>query len=143
MAKKKPTRHYPIDEKDKGGRPIKYTKELLDELADKFIAWSNRPDTIYFKRFCLENNIPVQYMAELCALSERFSEAYKHALEMQETKMIEGSISKAYSSHMSQFVLINKHGWRSKEKDQDSSETDREAVSAVIKHLADAVKNKG
>lgn len=125
-----------------GGRPLRYTEGYINELADGLIEWSKRPDTLYFKRFCLENNMPSQEISDLCNRSSRFSEAVKFATDMQEIKLVEGAINKSFSHNMSQFVLFNKHGWRTKEKEEQASDTEKEAVSAVIKHLADAVKAK-
>ena len=98
--------------KNLGGRPKKYTDEYLEALAERFEAWMEKPDSIYYKRFCYEENIAPAQLTELTEQNGRFSEAYAKSQVWQEIKLSEGALTGKYNAGFTKFMMGNVcHGW--------------------------------
>lgn len=98
--------------KNLGGRPKKYTDEYLEALAERFEAWMEKPDSIYYKRFCYEEDIHPALLADLAAQNERFNLAYEKSKTWQEMKLAEGGLTNKYNAGFTKFMMGNIcHGW--------------------------------
>jgi hypothetical protein len=98
------------------GRPEQYTKEYLDELADKFVEWADKEDSIWFKSFLLDHGILPTNVKPFIDKSEKFSEAVKYAKHKQEEHLLKGAITNKYNAKMVALTLTNFHKWAEKQE---------------------------
>ncbi len=80
MAKKR----VPLAEKttSKGkiyGRPIEWTDEKIEKLADDLLEWCRRDDSIMLTRFCADNEIIASELSYYEENNDKFSKALKLA----------------------------------------------------------------
>ncbi len=111
-----PKGHLPYNIHGEGGRPRRYSSEDIEKLADDFIVWLKKPKNIWFKDFCLERDIDPDFMKEWAKENERFNGIYKLAKHWQESKLLNGSLTKTLNSSTAEFVLINHHGYTNKQQ---------------------------
>jgi len=97
---------------DVGGRPVKYTKEFLDNEAEEFIKWMKLPRSIYFKEFALNRGYRPSRMVEFAEMNEKFSEALTYAREWQEMRLVKGGLTKDFDSSFTKFVMAHTCGWK-------------------------------
>jgi hypothetical protein len=101
---------------DLGGRPEKYTKEVIDDLADEFLEWLKKPNNVWFKDFCLDKNIDPRLMTDWAKKSHKFSEAYILAQARQESKLMNGGLFNKMNAGIVKFALVNNHGYNDKKE---------------------------
>lgn len=106
-----PKGHAPYPGCETGGRPKKYTKEYLDQLADELIAWIEVPENYWFKDFALQRRVIPDEMKVWAQESEKFGRAYALAKNNQEKKMFSGAMKGEYNAAMAKFGLANCHKW--------------------------------
>lgn len=109
-----PKGHPPYNKNGEGGRPIKYTPELINELADKFELWMKNEENIWYEDFLLENDLGIDIPSELAKRSERFSEVYQKSKIWQRSKLVKGGLLNNYNSSITKLVLGNTSGWSDK-----------------------------
>lgn len=61
------------------GRPIEWTDELIEKLADNLLEWSQRDDSIMLTKFCAENEIIPDDIARWETNNNKFGRALKLA----------------------------------------------------------------
>src|SRR5271154_77221 len=106
-----PLNHPPYPGCETGGRPTKYTQEFIEEEADAFLAWMNKPGSIYFKRFAVDRGYHPNRLAEFAEQNEKFSCAYERAKAWQEMRLVEGGLLNEFSGSFTKFVMGNVCGW--------------------------------
>jgi exopolysaccharide biosynthesis protein len=120
---------------DKGGRPHRDSLEDIDKYADEFLNWLNNENNIWFKDFCLNQNIDPDYLSEWAERSERFRGVYKLAKHRQESRLINGGLFNKMSGNIVKLVLSNAHGWSDKQETKVSG--DKENPLAFLLDMAD------
>jgi hypothetical protein len=114
-----PKGHKPYPGCETGGRPLTYTKEFLDNIADEFLQWMEEDDSrFWLKDFFIDRRMHTQKIGEWVERSEKFRSAYLIAKELQERRMVAGGMKNQYNSNITKFALVNNHAWVS-----DKSET--------------------
>jgi len=98
-----------------GGRPPRFSKEELEEEAEMFLEWLQRPTSFYFKHFCTERGYPAQYLTKFAQTNDRFREVYEYAKTVQETKLMMGGLINRLNSGLVKFALVNHHGMSDKQ----------------------------
>lgn len=68
-----PKGHPPFAGCEKGGRPIKYTKEFIESEAEAFLAWMSKENSIWYKDFALERGYLPDQLSEWARINEKFS----------------------------------------------------------------------
>lgn len=106
-----PTGHEPYPGCEKGGRPKRYSTEDIERFADEFKVWLNEPSHVWFKDFCLDNDIDPDLMSEW-ASNEKFNGVYKLAKHRQESRLINGGLTNIYNGSIVKLVLSNAHDWK-------------------------------
>lgn len=96
------------------GRPEKWTKEILDQLAKKLEAWMQKPDSLYIKTFCFQENFLHSQGGEFALKSPEFSTVWGRTKSWQEQRLIQYALEKKTSDSFTKFLLINKHGFKEK-----------------------------
>ena len=117
-----PKKHSPYNKSGEGGRPVMYTKEFIENEADAFLEWMNKPRSIYFKRFAIDRGYHPQRLSEFAEQNERFSEVYTQAKAWQETKLVEGGLMNEFNAGFTKFVMGNVCGWVDKQETKVSGD---------------------
>lgn len=116
------------------GKPLLWTEEKIDEIADYFLEFVELPSTLYFKEFALwlrqNHNLffNKSYFGLFAEKSEKFKEVYEYAQLIQEAKIAKGGLIKKLDSQMSKFMLCAVHGYTDKQTIQHEG---NEAVNII------------
>jgi hypothetical protein len=106
-----PKGHPPYPGCETGGRPVEWTPERIEAEADALVEWLKITTNIWFKRFCMERDIPADYMSIFARKNAKFHRAYKKAIITQEARLVEGGLYSITNPTMSIFVLKCNHKW--------------------------------
>jgi len=102
--------------KNPGGRPVKYTKEVIEKEADLLEKWIQKEGNTYLKRFALERGYDNKRLYEFAEVNTKFSRILKIVHEWQEVKLVEGGLSSVFNPGFTKFVLGNVCGWTEKQQ---------------------------
>lgn len=106
-----PKGHEPYNKNGEGGAPELWTEEKLNELADEFTKWWHNPYNVWFKDFALEKYLHPNVLALWAHKNDRFKAAYEYAKEMQQTRLVNGSLKRTFHDAACARVLAHSHGW--------------------------------
>jgi hypothetical protein len=109
-----PKGHKPYTGCEKGSRPARYSKTDIERYADEFKNWLKEPTHVWFKDFCLDNDIDPDLMSEWAKDNEKFNGVYKMARHRQESRLVNGGLTNDLNSSIVKFVLANHHGYAEK-----------------------------
>lgn len=113
--------HYVIDYSCNGGRyPSKYSDAQIEAYAEKLIEWIKKPTSFLFKEFCVENDIPCSALQRMADKNCKFALAYERARDLQEVKIMKGSLLKKFDSSTSLRILSCEYGLREKNDAQSA-----------------------
>ena len=105
------------------GRPCKYSQADVEKFADELLLWLKDKGNVWFKDFCLDQDLDPDFMAEWAKENEKFAYAYKIANHRQESRLINLSFTGGASSAIAKFVLTNKHGYVDKQETKISGDS--------------------
>jgi hypothetical protein len=109
--------------KHPGGRPVKYTDEVLSQLAQNLREWvkqNSKTNTLaLLKKWCFENDFHPKYFKRYASKHPEFKEAYEWAKAWQEYMVSYGALTQTLNARFAQFFLGCNHGWRTKEPTED------------------------
>ncbi|MDE3022095.1 MAG: hypothetical protein KGI54_09555 [Pseudomonadota bacterium] len=92
------------------GRPRIFTQEEIEDMADELLEWMRaKPENVFFKYFCSSKNIKSRYLSEWEKQSDYFSEALSIAKEIQEEKLVTGSLFKKMDAGIATWMLCTNH----------------------------------
>lgn len=91
------------------GRPLTYTKEIVDKIAEKLDAWIKEKENLFIQKFCFENDINHRKIGEFKEISQKFREVYDKLDAKQIYSLFEGGLKKKYAYPMCALVLSNNH----------------------------------
>lgn len=94
------------------GRPIKWTKEAIEEEAKELIKWAKKKDSFYVKYFAADRNYSPQRLTEWIAENEKFSDAYEKVNTLLEKRIVSGSITNEYNAGFAKFLLQAKYDYK-------------------------------
>lgn len=101
------------------GRPLKYTDEVLDQLAQSLRDWVKKchknDEFKLLSEWCFDNEFSPFYFKRYTTRHDGFREAYEWAKTYQEHQVAKGGLNKKLDPRFSQFFLGCQHGWRSKD----------------------------
>ncbi len=134
-----PKGHEPYNKNGEGGRPLKYTEEVLNKLAEELEEWMKEKDNLFIERFCLLHDFPEDAIADFSD-NYRFSRAYKKFKSKQKAALIEGSLKRKYAHPMCALVLSHSHGMHMK-TEQTISGSASNPLSIVLNDTTDTSKD--
>jgi hypothetical protein len=111
-----PLGHEAYKGSETGGRPRRYSQSDIERYADEFKEWLKEPSHIWFKDFCLDNDIDPDYLSEWASENEKFRGVYNIAKHRQESRLVNGGLLSTYSGSIVKLVLSNVHGWADKQE---------------------------
>jgi hypothetical protein len=109
-----PKGHKPYPGSEKGGRPKKWTDDLIEKEADAFEQWMQLPDSIWYEDFALEREFHPDYLSEWAKTNEKFCRVYKKSQAWQKSKLLKGGLLNKYNAGFTKFVMGNTCGWYEK-----------------------------
>lgn len=105
-----PKGHAPYPGCETGGRPIKYTLEYVNELADNLLFWiSDHKDNLFIEDWCLENDIPEEAISTDLTSFEKFSKAYNKLKTKQKVEIFKGGLKRKFAHNMCALLLSHSH----------------------------------
>lgn len=116
-----------------GGRPVKFTAEMLSELTTHLYNWIQEPDNLYLKNFCFQFGLEPDKIDEYCNRSEEFRQCWYLVKHKQEAKLVDLALKRKISDSMTKFVLVNVHKW--KEKTEISGDS-QNPLALVLEQIA-------
>lgn len=111
-----PKNHKPYAGCETGGRPVKYTKEFIENEADLFLEWMQRPESIWYKDFALERGYDPNLLSIWAKENDKFSGIYDRSQAWQQSKLIKGGLLNQFNSTITKLVLANTCGWTDKQQ---------------------------
>ena len=106
----------------KGGRPVEWTDERIQNAADNLNEYLDRTRTdktmFWWKDWCFDYGILPSKCSELAKQHKGFCEVYRRACEWQEQTVVKYALAKKFSDNFSQFYLKTQHRdrWRENEE---------------------------
>lgn len=94
------------------GRPLEWTVEKIDALADELYEWLKNPSNMYLNRFLISKGLVPIYADRFCERSEYFGRACTLAKAYQEQKLVELAVSRKGDGNFIKFMLCAKSGWK-------------------------------
>ncbi len=117
-----PKKHPPYNKNGEGGRPKQWTVQEIEKMADEFLDWLEKPNSVWFKDFCLQRGLNPDLLSEWAKKNVRFAGVYKMAKHHQEAKMLKGGLLNQFNSSLVKLVLTNHHGWIEKSETKVSGD---------------------
>lgn len=111
-----PRGHAPYPGCETGGRPIKYTKEFIENEATAFLEWMSRADSMWYKDFALERGYLPENLTAWAKINDKFSYVYKHSQAWQQSKLVKGGLGGSYNPSFTKFVMSNTCDWRERQE---------------------------
>lgn len=114
---------------NKGGRPLIYDDDRLDEEAKALLEWiqTDSDDKIYLGTFALQRGYDRWKLSEWADRHEGFRLAYRQAKTWQENKFTKNGLTKKWDPTFTQFVMARvcapewKKSWDQPEEKQDQN----------------------
>lgn len=113
---------------------IRYTPEVLEELADKLDVWMDNPNNYWLGSFAAENKIHRKTLPYLVGKNEKFDAAYERAKNKQEEKLVLDGLSGKSNPSVVIFALKNVAGWRDTKDLKHSGEIKGRDVINIIQN---------
>ena len=114
------------------GRPLEWTVERVDALADEIYEWLKNSKNMYFNRFLISKGLLPSHADMFCKRSEYFMLACNLAKAYQEQKLIELAISKKGDGNFIKFMFCAKSGW----KDQTTVNHNLNPLASLLDKIA-------
>ena len=127
-----PKGHKPYKGCETGGRPLKYTTEVIEAYADELIEWFMQDESrFWLKKFAIEKRVSITEFLSWIEINEKFKLAYEQAKAIQEDRIFSGCMMKAYDSGMSKFALSTHHNWVDKTETKISGDAQNPLAFAM------------
>lgn len=105
------------------GPTEKYPPGIIDEIADEMLEWMQKKENLWLKNFFSEKKIVHSMVDKFKIKSPYFQEKYELAMQVQEGKIVVGSLHRKFDQGMSKFALMNNHGWVNKNENKISGDS--------------------
>ena len=123
----------------------KWTEEKALELGYDLIRWLKTDGNYYFKTFlAVERGMTSSNINELGKKYFRFQQLIDVATEIQESKLVEGGLTSKNNAAVTNFVLANRHGFKSRQETEikDSSKITVQVDNKEDKDIIENILNQ-
>lgn len=86
--------------KNKGGRPVKWTPEAIDKMADELLDYAQQKTSLVLSSFVTEKRMNPDILSYLAKLSPKFFEALKTARRLIGDRREVGAMAKKLDSRV-------------------------------------------
>lgn len=111
-----PKGHEPYNKNGEGGRPIKYTKEFIENEANEFEEWMKKKDSLWYEDFAMQRGYDPDLLSIWAKQNDRFSGVYKRAHTWQKSLLLRGGLLNKLNAGIVKLVLANTIGWTDKQQ---------------------------
>jgi hypothetical protein len=129
-----PKGHPPYNKNGEGGRPKKWTTEVIDIEAMALEEWDKDNNNLFIQDFCRERGYHESNIDLFVASSERFSLAYNMLKMKQKSALFKGGLTKKFGFPMCSLVLSCNHGIHAKTENIISTNSDN-PFSIIINNI--------
>jgi Holliday junction resolvasome RuvABC DNA-binding subunit len=130
-----------MSEKHSGGRPVKYDKDLRENLNQKLNEYIDKTDIPIIAEFAYKNKIARQRLYEF----EELSDTIKIAIDKKEANLERKALNNEVNTTMAIFSL-KQLGWKDKQEIEHSGKINKEMSNEerqeLINELRDVYKNE-
>ncbi len=127
-----PKGHAPYKGCETGGRPIKYTLEYVNELADDLYTWvKDHNDNLFIEDWCLENDIPEEAISTDLIKFDKFSKAYNRLKTKQKVGIFKGGLKRKFAHPMCALLLSHGHNIHAK-TETTVTNNNQDSLSSII-----------
>lgn len=113
------------------GRPIEWTVQIIEALAQKLDTWSNFHTSCYLETFCAANKTYPQKLSELAQINTVFAEALKRAKSSCASHLAEATAGGEMPPAFGIFAL-KQHGWTDQREIKHSGEIKSQVVQVEL-----------
>lgn len=117
------------------GRPVEWTVERIEALAEKLVTWSRFHTSCYLESFCSANETYPQRLSEFAAENKRFAEALKRAKASCAAHLAEATAGGEMPPAFGIFAL-KQHGWTDRREIEHSGEIKSRVVQIELPRKA-------
>ena len=107
------------DEPNKGGRPVEWTDERIQEEADALEAWIDEdvPGRVWIKDFAIKQKDPADYLHKWAKRHDGFNRIYARAKDVCESRLANSAITTMEPGRLGFAGLMLKcnYGWSEKD----------------------------
>jgi hypothetical protein len=111
-----PKGHAAYNKNGEGGRPVKYTKEVIEKYADEFEIWLEDDNNFWFKDFAIKHKFDAKLLQVWAKDNHRFSEVLQQAKQKQESKLFKSALINTFNPGIVKFALNVHHSWIEKKE---------------------------
>ena len=100
-----------MSEKNRGGRPKKWTKKAIEDLAEKLVPfYQKNKEARFIANFCAEYLVGKQRISEFAAENVKFSEQLVICKAICESRLADALINA--NANGAKFALACQHEWQ-------------------------------
>lgn len=104
-----PKGHPPYPGCETGGRPKKFTEEVIDKEAVALEEWMQKKENVFIEFFALERGLHEDNIADFERENEKFRRVYKKFKMRQKGMIFEGGLKRKYAHPMCALILSHSH----------------------------------
>jgi len=120
--------------KGRSGRKPKWTDDRIAQAAQDLLNWLEDPEHIWSKDWAIENHIPPEYLSRWSAKSTVFRQAVELAEMRQESRLVNGGLTKKFNARIVALVLESRHKWSSRQSVTVEREDPRQMLNEKLKY---------
>jgi hypothetical protein len=129
-----PKGHPPYPGCETGGRPVEWTDDKLDQLANDLEAWIDEDNlNILIEDFASRRRINEKYFYDLMKRNKKLSNAYSRLKTRQKAEAIKGALTKQYNHATMVWMMAVNHGIQAPKEDVNVSSQSMQDIAKMLK----------
>jgi hypothetical protein len=96
------------------GRPVVWTPQRIEQLAEELLAWSNNPNHLFLKEFTAAQGIPASHLARFAQSNPAFAETLELVSDVLETRLMRGGLDSKLNHNIVKLIAVSKYGYTEK-----------------------------
>ena len=99
------------------GRPAKYDKQFIEELADKMVEWyEDSEDNVFLDKFMVEQGLYSELVSRFAEKNNYFHQSLKRVKDIQKVRLLEKGLYGIWDKSLVIFTLKNVSGMRDRQE---------------------------
>jgi hypothetical protein len=127
------------------GRPVVWTPQRIEQLAEELLAWSEDPNHLFLKEFSAAQKIPASHLARFAGSNPAFAETLELVSDILETRLLRGGLNSTHNHNVVKLICVSKYGYTEKTDLSVTAVAARpvlDTVEACEKIIAEATQQK-
>jgi len=97
---------------NKGGRPLTWTDEKIEEEIEALYEWLENPRNYYLASFLNSRGLLREHASRFEKRHEGFRDAFNLARQIQEQRLVDLAVTKKGDGNFIKFMLVAREGWK-------------------------------